>query len=359
MYKIKYLRWLVVLAVMVYGCSINISPSVPANNPLQPPSSNARPQSKPNGLNLSGRLIYTSGKVGATQRGVSMNLSVQSLDLATGATTAIFNAPAGAWIDAVAVSPDEKVLVISYVPSGENQQSGLYVMPFDGSQAPQLLFDPGSSDNRYYQPRWSPDGKYIYFSHLNYGGVNTTYEVMRMAYPDGQLEKVAVQAYWPNVSEDGTRMTYVTVDSTTGTNKLFVANPDGTQPRQIPISGPWAREIIDAPIFYSADQSMLFSAPTIQGSDAPSLVDKIFGITVAHAHGAVASEWWSVPLVGGEPVQLTQIGLYALFGGFSPDRKYIASYSTDGIFVMKPDGSSLTKVVDYVGGISGAVDWVQ
>ena len=58
-------------------------------------------------------------------------------------------------------------------------------------------------------------------------------------------------------------------------------------------------------------------------------------------------------------MQLTQIGLYVLVGGFSPDGKYIASYSTDGIFVMKPDGSSLTKVVDYVGGISGAVDWVK
>ena len=235
---------------------------------------------------------------------------------------------------------------------------GFYFMPLDGSQAPQALIAPSSDQDLFYQPRWSPDGQYVYFTHANYQGA-TTYEIMRMSYPDGGVETLVDQAYWPNVSEDGSRITYVSVDPQTGANSLFIANADGTQAQQVPISGSGANNIIDTPIFYPDNQSILFSAPVSQQFSSSSWVDKILGITIVYAHGSIASEWWSIPLAGGKPTQLTRVGLYGLFASFSPDQKYIASFSTNGIFVMKSDGADPTNVVKDVGGVLGTVDWIR
>jgi Tol biopolymer transport system component len=361
MKEIKLLRWAVICAAISCGCTINISPPGPTGDLPQAsglPSPGVQSPAGWKNLKLNGRLIYTSGKVDTSQGTVFLALSVQALDLATGSITTIFSAPQGAWIDAATVSPDEQQLVVSYRSPRDSGQSGLYVMPLDGSQRPQLLFVPPSDNDRYYQPGWSPDGKYVYFSHTNYQG-STTYEVMRMAYPDGKPERVADQAYWPSVSKDGAHLTYVSIDPASGANGLYLANSDGTQYRPVPVSGPWAREIIDAPTFMPDGQSVLFSAPTWQESSAPHWMDKVLGISVAYAHSSVPSEWWSVPLAGGKPVELTHVRLYGLFASFSPDGEYIASFSTDGIFVMKPDGTGLTKVVDYVGGILGTVDWTH
>jgi hypothetical protein len=109
----------------------------------------------------------------------------------------------------------------------------------------------------------------------------------------------------------------------------------------------------------SADnESILFSAPNTGQSSAPGPVlvrlDPIKPLT----NGSIPSDWWSVPLAGGEPDQLTNTQSLSLFGNYSPDKKHIVIYSTNGIFVMNPDGSELTVLVDDVGQISGTVNWI-
>lgn len=42
---------------------------------------------------------------------------------------------------------------------------------------------------------------------------------------------------------------------------------------------------------------------------------------------------------------LTNIQVLGLFGSFALDGQHIASYSLNGIFVMKPDGSELTTLI--------------
>ena len=349
------------LSLMVYGCVVDVSPSVPIANSNQPavtPTTTVLVSADDvKSLHLSGKLIYTSGKVGTLQGKVSLDLSVQSLDLATGTNETIYKAPSGDWIDSATVSPDGKLLLITYQPSNETEQSGFYIMPLDGSQAPKLLLAAPSDKDVYYQPQWSPDGRYVYFAHENYQG-QTTYEIMRMSFPDGKLETLVDQAFWPSISGDGSRITYTSLDPVTWTNGLFIANADGTQTREITIPGPWPWNIIDAPIFFPGDQSILFTAPVPPRSSAPGWVDKLFGITIVYAH-PIPSEWWSIPLDGGNPTQLTHLGLRGLFASFSPDGAHVASFSTDGVFIMKSDGTGLTKVVDYVGGIPGTVDWVR
>jgi hypothetical protein len=61
---------------------------------------------------------------------------------------------------------------------------------------------------------------------------------------------------------------------------------------------------------------------------------------------------------GGEITQLTNIQTAGLFASFAPDGNHIASYSVNGIFVMKPDGSELTMLIPNPQAVPGTVTWI-
>jgi Tol biopolymer transport system component len=111
-------------------------------------------------------------------------------------------------------------------------------------------------------------------------------------------------------------------------------------------------------MFSPDNQSIIFSSPVGIKVYSPNWFDKLLGVQVALANGSLPSDWWSIPMSGGTPRQLTHLQSQSLFGTISPDNKYIASYSPNGIFVMKPDGTEITIVVNDVGGIPGTVDWI-
>jgi Tol biopolymer transport system component len=352
------------ISVLLSGlaCSIQISQDVPPTQLTSEPANGGENIPVTWGsLNLTGRLIYVATHFQRNDNGKGgLMIDVKSLDLATGIITTIFATQPGGWIDSMAVAPSLKDLIISYSPDpSSGGKEALYILPLDGSQPPQLLLAPLSAKDQYYQPDWSPDGKYIYFTHINYQSSSATYEVLRFTYPDGKPEKVADQAYWPRLSRDGSQLAYVSIESPNGPNGLFIANADGTETRPVPLLGSgWMNSFIDAPLFLPDGETILFSGPIPPQGSAPTWIEKIMGITVAHAHGSIPSDWWSVPLTGGEPKRLTHIYSPGLFASLSPDLKYIASYSASGIFVMNPEGGDLTQIVKYTGGILGTVSWI-
>jgi Tol biopolymer transport system component len=317
-------------------------------------------------LNLTGRLVYMHSVQTSTG---SVNMSILAIDLATGQITTVFQAPDTAWIDFMSVAPDESKLVMAYVPPRGSTQAGasqqaLYTLPLDGSAQPQLLFVPANPISQYFQPTWSPDGKYIYFSGVDYsappqvqGQHYAYYELYRMTYPGGQPEKLVDEAYWPRLSHDGARLAYVTLDPVDGTNKLFVANPDGSGAYQVQLAGQYVPPIIDSPFFTPDDQNVLYSAVAPTQSSQPNWLERLLGVITAYAH-TVPSDWWSVPIGGGTPTQLTHLAVTGLYASLSPDEKWIASYSGSGIFAMKSDGTQLTSLLADTGGISGTVNWV-
>ena len=81
------------------------------------------------------------------------------------------------------------------------------------------------------------------------------------------------------------------------------------------------------------------------------------GIRVVKANGE-PSDWWSVAVGGGEIERLTNIRHRGLYADLSPDNQYIASFSKDNIFVMKPDGSELTILVSGLNGFAGTLNWI-
>src|SRR5690242_5251372 len=169
MIKIRLVSCLLVLSLAISGCSIQVSQD-PVSN-LPPQAASADP-SLPTfkipvtwaHLNLMGKLIYIS----AGQSGNSAYMRIQALDLVTGEGTTIYQAPENGFIYSVTVSPDSKRLIMALAqPPGADLSAHqqLYSMPLDGSAAPQLLVIPASQDDEYFQPEWSADGKYVYFSH--------------------------------------------------------------------------------------------------------------------------------------------------------------------------------------------------
>jgi Tol biopolymer transport system component len=310
-------------------------------------------------LNLTGKLVYISSR----NNGNLVVSNIHMLDLVTGDISTLFSV-SDAWIYYATLSPDGKTVVMSYAPPAPANTPStrmLYLLALDAAIEPQPLFTPPTVDERYTQVEWSPDGMYIYFVHYDNksrlpGLLDPVYDISRMKYPDGSPEKIATNAFWPRISSDSSRLVYITIDPDTGRNDLFLADADGSNPRQVAFAGPWTQEIIDAPIFSPDGGSILFSVPSPARSYQPNLWERFMGIQVAKAHD-VPSDWWSVPIAGGAPTQLTSIQTINLFASISPDQEHIASMSGDGLFVMDLDGSNLTQLV-LDPGVHGTVSWI-
>jgi WD40 repeat protein len=375
--KSHFMAWFLVFALALSSCSIEVEqPTVvtPAFESVSTTLPSAEGTLQTNkvtrtqipvtwgDLNLTGRLVYINGIVVDNV----FILQTQVLDLTTGEITTIFDAPKYSWIYHVTVSPDNTQVLMSYSPPPGNEpvDQDIYIMPLDGSQPPKLLFTPPKKEDDYIEVEFSPDGKYVYFTHVNYQippeprQIYPLYEIYRMTFPEGQPEKIAEKAYWPRLSPDSSHIAYVSVDLFTRGNKLFVADANGENPHEVEITGPRIPDIKDAPIFSPDGQSLIFSADVPVQSYQPNWFDKLMGIHVAKAHGNVPSDWWSVPITGGEMTQLTNIQSLGLFASFAPDGKYIASYSLNGIFVMKPDGSELTMLIPNPQSVPGTVAWI-
>jgi WD40-like Beta Propeller Repeat len=306
---------------------------------------------------LAGKLIFTAGTEGVLQ-----------FDLVTGKVTSLFAPPdsINSWVVAAAFSANPPQQVIAYAPPpvGGDIQFGyttLYSLPANGIPAP--LFTEVPAKESYFDPTWSPDGKWLYYVHLTTPVTQTDtsrFDIVRLAYPDGQPGVVVHDAFWPRVSPDGQHLAFVHYDYLTGLQTLFVGSPDGTQQRQIQLPGGF--QSTDSPMFTPDNKNLIFSGIT-DGTVAPALswLDRLLGVRTAYADGSPA-DWWQVPLAGGPPKQLTQINDSSMYGNFSPDGQHIAYISASGLFVMKPNGTdiiqlmSITELPGSVG--SATVDWL-
>jgi Tol biopolymer transport system component len=379
MQKRYFLIFLMACALILSSCTIATNSqavstpatAAPANSNAAQPSSSAgfpTPYSIPitwSSLNLTGKLIFVVNTATTTDT----YMDVQELDLHTGEISTMFQSEANGWIDSAVISPDHKEIVMSYSTPALQQGAtftplALFSIPVDGSQPPHQLLPLPLKNDQDIEPVWSPDGKYLYFVLVNNGVPPAEpnqhypiYQIYRMAYPDGQPQLILDKAYWPRLSADGSRLIYVSENPDDMTNKIFVANNDGSNPQQIVLSGPNATNIIDAPIFLPDEKTILFSAPPAVQSRAIPWLDRLFGVIEASAH-TIPSDWWFVPATGGAPMQLTHIEAASLYAAISPDKRTIASFSGDGVFVMNPDGTNLTMILNNTGGNMGTVNWI-
>jgi Tol biopolymer transport system component len=275
------------------------------------------------------------------------------------------------------VSPDGTRLALAYAPPPPEGEiaygyTDLYIAPLDQIDQLQPVLERTDPQESYFNPVWSPDGRYIYYAHLGhsapvtntaqptpFGMVNYRYDIERLGYPDGQPERLIENAIWPRLSPDGSKLAYVSFDWSTYVNDLYVADANGSNSTLLIPSGTFTA--VDAPLFTADGSMVIFSAvdgpASFPATPTPSLswLDQLLGVQIASAH-SIPSDWWRVPVTGGPPEQLTQIYDTGMYGTLSPDGTRVAFVSAYGISVMNPDGSDLQLVSQaWVG---GSLDWI-
>ena len=330
--------WFLILALLPVGCTVDISQPAYGTTeataestrvPIPPVTAYARDLQTTNipitwtGLNLSGRLVYLVG----FQENNNPHTSLQSLDLKSGVVTTLYQAPPNWWISAAAVAPDEKQIVLSYATPANFP--ALYLMPLDGSGPPSLLISPPTNLDEYIEPVWSPDGRFIYFAHIDFGVPSPVFDIERIAYPNGTPEMLLTNAYWPRLSPDGSRLVYVSKNPDDKTDRLFISTADGSKPQQVALEGAVVPTIIDAPLFLPDGKTLLFSGFVQEQSFTPNWLDRLLGVQVASAH-SLPEDWWSVPVAGGVPTQLTHLQAPSLYASLAPDGQLLASFSSQG-----------------------------
>lgn len=319
-------------------------------------------------LGLAGRLQYTLGKLG-----------VEQLDLATGETHPVFVPPANTWLTSAATAPDGSRLALAYAPpppTGVAQlgYTSLYVLPGDCAQRAegctvadlQNFVVPADPHEAFFSPTWSQDGQTLIFAHFTPSQSDASspfrYTLERMPVATGERSLLIENAIWPTVSPNGRQLVYVWFDPVDYSNDLYIANADGTNQRVL--VDPAMFEAVDAPFFSADSQSVIFSAVgegiPVTPTPAPAVwLDNLLGVRTAHAAPAahnVPSDLWRVPVAGGPPERLTHIFDTGLFGDVSPDGQWIGFISASGVYVMRPDGSQLTRLSRVPG--AGTVEWL-
>jgi Tol biopolymer transport system component len=217
-----------------------------------------------------------------------------------------------------------------------------------------------------FSPTWSPDGRFVYFARLDRRPIlgsnpeqfDIGYNVERAAYPDGQPEVVVADAFFPRLSADGQRLVYVAVDPQTFANALYVSDTNGGN--AVRLFGPEQFIAVDSPLFTPDGQYVLFSAVSDGTASAPavqSLFDWLTGVQAAEAHN-VPSDWWRIPVTGGQAEKITNLLEIGLYGAFSPDGRYMAFITSNGLMLMNPDGSGVRKLAPLTNAF-GTLEWMR
>lgn len=133
-------------------------------------------------------------------------------------------------------------------PSCDPAVADLWVMNADGSDAHQLTFGT-EIDDAAGAPTWSPDGEWIAFQMTRESATNiyrirpSGDSLQQLTFGDAQVSSLS-----PSFSPDGTSLLFTRwsgYDSVS--TPLFVASPDGTNPRSLglsvgePVGATWAR----------------------------------------------------------------------------------------------------------------------
>lgn len=311
-------------------------------------------------LGQSGELLFVTADASNSRNGFTASL--RQLDLATGALSSIFQPPDDSWIDSFSVSPDRKRIALAYAPPPARPEmpvgeTGIYIVPWAEPRIPQALLSPTDKQDLYFHPVWSPDARYLYYVHVEPQGTSGTYvySIERIGASGGQPMTVVENAYWPQLSPDGAKLVYVTNEPSGSVFDLYIAASDGTDARRLDL--PPSFPAVDAP-FFSPDGKMLyFSAIDVVSSTGPSWLDRLLGVQVASAH-SVPSDWWQIPVAGGQAERVTHIADTGLVGVFGPDGRHLAFISSSGVFMMDSSGGGLTTLLGNTNAF-GSIAWIR
>lgn len=338
-----------ILLVAVSACQGMPTPPTSA-----PPSSTAARPAAWAALGLTGRLVVAQISAG-----------LWTLDLETSERATIYQPldPAQEWINAAAVAPNSEDVVVALAPRpgpGEVQfgYTELWRLTLTGG-APQPFVQRQDPRESFFSPDWTADGSAVVYGHLTratppgserpvYG-----YQIEERSLTAAESVVRVADAYWPRLSAAGGELAYVAFSPTDAADTgLYLTSGDTAQSQRL--SGADVFSAVDAPLILSRERAVLFSAPTPPAVSGRSRLPQWFARPRLHN---VASDWWLLQLEQPDSaIQVTHLGLTGLHAAESPDGAWVAFISDAGLYVMRPDGRELTRLLALTA--SGTVDWI-
>jgi WD40 repeat protein len=352
----RHSRWRVgVVALLLAGAAL-VTPV---------PASQAHTCTPDPDVGVSGRLIVPRASglavVGLPDRAVRPLQISPSQGVATGVATSrdasLFAVPRF-WRP-----PDHKV----------GGQDILLVDPSGG--APVATLDRGQPGEVLGSPVWLPDGSLVYERRI-LSGSNEAVRIERSR-PGQSGQVLAEDAYWPGVSPDGGLLTMVRFS---GTDRLIVRPLEGgpelvlvDRPQMLSIAfprfspdGSWiAFTAASDPAIISGAGATPDARPSPRSTatwtaiwDLPALgvTSSYLRPSIASAHG-VPWDVWIVRPDGSELRQLTSFSDDDSSVAWSPDGRWLATFSAEAIHVVSFDDPGKTYCVTNEGGY-GAVEWL-
>lgn len=356
------------------GTPVPVSPA-PGTAPTPVPTLPLTPPGLPaNGfplldVPLAGTIVYSNG-----------DGDIHVIEPKPGSAARTLISPPGqkGFLQEPAWSPDGSHLAYSFLlpfdTSGLPAQDILQANA-DGSQ-PQTLVAHTVNGEVYASPAYSPDGRYLFFSHSapifngkQITGVTLTLE--RYDFQAKQTSKVLDNGTQPNVSPDGKRIVFISINTNTFEQTLMTADLDGKNTEAVLPANSMGGGL-NAPHWSRDSKRILFAAPNLTSSlpiptgtpvaqavpswqeRAMAWVKGMFTMGVADAHGP-PWDFWLVDTNGENLVRLTEIGEDEPGAVWSPDGKYFAFVGVAGYYVVDASGKNVHWL--HRDGGHGRSDW--
>jgi Tol biopolymer transport system component len=136
-------------------------------------------------------------------------------------------------------------------------------------------------------------------------------------------------------------------------NALYIAEANGANATLLIPEDRF--QVVDVPMFSPDGEWLYFSASERSGV-SQTWWEILLGIEVAAAHN-IPSDWWRMPVAGGDLERLTNRDAIGLYGEISTDGETILFVSTTGLYLMNADGSGIEQLLEI--SAAPSLSWVN
>ena len=333
--------------VVAAGCSVGSPPATPTIiAPIPLPTASSSP--------VAGRLLITRAG----------NFFI--FDLKTHQATPLSHFPQGSFASSPALSPDRRQIAYSFyvLPKNESDLGGsdLYTVGTDLNN-PKLVRQHEQPGTSYEEPCWTPDAQALLatrrttvYNQGKYQGVKI--EIVRVPLDGGKPISLIANAQSPAISPDGQHLSFVTTNAQGVTDKLWLANGDGKNGKQLLADEKFT--YLRAPHVSPNSQRLVFaavggSAPAPTSQPTKTSLSSLLGPAVAEAHG-IPYEIWTVGIDGNAPHRLTHLQEDTPYPVWSPIGDWIAFSGEIGLYLVDAAGQQTLRLSTNTSG--GGLAWL-